>query len=695
MSAPAPPRSPPSEPIFARRSSRAATRMRPARAALTRCSTSAASSRPVLPRDPRLFAAIRRPSPRSPCRPAWRRSPDCDPSPLDACFQTLGATFSGGGECGAFLPLADRSATFHGRVRPAWARARVQSAAPRAATWRPGDIVPVRRSRRVSRRSTASPSARRAGAPGHRPIAGPTGRLGSRAALPAPAAIGAAALAGRSAPSPRPKPPRPRRFGEALEQLAAAYASARSQGRAEGDARRSRCSRISDDGRRPPLPAPTRTLWPRASPLALASAGDRPSRAQRPGAAGCADRRADPLSCCSAMSTAAARASMPIRRSRGAERHGASPRSRRSRCPAGRPRAPRARDRRRHRRGVRGAEQAVAADKLALPSPISRPPSSRPPRPLRPGLARFATLDIEHAPGRRASPAAPTTRGRRQRPARDQRPRASLRHAARPAGAGGILLLLEAARHSNWSDLVFGLTAGWWRFADSDLRANHPLLSGERWQPLLRGAFAAAEIVAIAGRRRAGPGDRAGAEAERGRSVWEPPREPRAARARQCRRRGRVQQALAKPNPPALRLVRAARACSGERGQRPPTPWCWAWPRPALEHPELDCRLIDLTSDADPARRDGAADSGEIAWRDGARLRPRLARAPLAADKAFRTTGTHLITGGLGGLGLAARDVAARARRRAHRPDGTHGQAWRHPAGRRRGHPGRFANAPT
>ena len=50
---------------------------------------------------------------------------------------------------------------------------------------------------------------------------------------------------------------------------------------------------------------------------------------------------------------------------------------------------------------------------------------------------------------------------------------------------GGLLLLIEAERRSPRVDLVFGLTEGWWRFEDHDLRPEHPLLHRTRWRKLL------------------------------------------------------------------------------------------------------------------------------------------------------------------------------------------------------------------
>lgn len=48
---------------------------------------------------------------------------------------------------------------------------------------------------------------------------------------------------------------------------------------------------------------------------------------------------------------------------------------------------------------------------------------------------------------------------------------------------GGVLLLQEGTRADSWVDLTFGLTDGWWRFADH--RQNHPLLAAAEWQHLL------------------------------------------------------------------------------------------------------------------------------------------------------------------------------------------------------------------
>ncbi|MEE2781456.1 MAG: SDR family NAD(P)-dependent oxidoreductase [Planctomycetota bacterium] len=50
---------------------------------------------------------------------------------------------------------------------------------------------------------------------------------------------------------------------------------------------------------------------------------------------------------------------------------------------------------------------------------------------------------------------------------------------------GGVVVLLEGARPQRWLDLIFGLTEGWWRFTDTELRPQNPLISPEQWVRLL------------------------------------------------------------------------------------------------------------------------------------------------------------------------------------------------------------------
>ncbi len=72
--------------------------------------------------------------------------------------------------------------------------------------------------------------------------------------------------------------------------------------------------------------------------------------------------------------------------------------------------------------------------------------------------------------------------------------RASLRGVRELLAPGGALMAIEAEKSQPWLDLVFGLTDGWWCFAD-DLREGHPLISRERWLSVLRECGFAGEQV--------------------------------------------------------------------------------------------------------------------------------------------------------------------------------------------------------
>ncbi|MEA5622677.1 aminotransferase class III-fold pyridoxal phosphate-dependent enzyme [Nostoc sp. UHCC 0251] len=61
---------------------------------------------------------------------------------------------------------------------------------------------------------------------------------------------------------------------------------------------------------------------------------------------------------------------------------------------------------------------------------------------------------------------------------------------------GGLLVLMEGTTRQRWLDLIFGLTQGWWKFGDSNLRPSYPLLDASQWQTLLEeGGFR--EVVTI------------------------------------------------------------------------------------------------------------------------------------------------------------------------------------------------------
>jgi acyl transferase domain-containing protein/acyl-CoA synthetase (AMP-forming)/AMP-acid ligase II/SAM-dependent methyltransferase/acyl carrier protein len=64
--------------------------------------------------------------------------------------------------------------------------------------------------------------------------------------------------------------------------------------------------------------------------------------------------------------------------------------------------------------------------------------------------------------------------------------RQSVRGARRLLAPGGVLVLLEGTGPRRLLDLIFGLTEGWWRFRDTDVRPDYPLISPASWASLLR-----------------------------------------------------------------------------------------------------------------------------------------------------------------------------------------------------------------
>ncbi len=63
--------------------------------------------------------------------------------------------------------------------------------------------------------------------------------------------------------------------------------------------------------------------------------------------------------------------------------------------------------------------------------------------------------------------------------------RQTLEHVRTLLRPDGSLLLLEATGKLRFADLIVGLTEGWWRFSDTELRPSHALLSREKWSNLL------------------------------------------------------------------------------------------------------------------------------------------------------------------------------------------------------------------
>ncbi len=63
--------------------------------------------------------------------------------------------------------------------------------------------------------------------------------------------------------------------------------------------------------------------------------------------------------------------------------------------------------------------------------------------------------------------------------------RRTVEHVRSLLADGGILLLLEITAPQRWFDLTVGLTEGWWKFADPDLRTRYTTLNAEQWNQLL------------------------------------------------------------------------------------------------------------------------------------------------------------------------------------------------------------------
>lgn len=60
----------------------------------------------------------------------------------------------------------------------------------------------------------------------------------------------------------------------------------------------------------------------------------------------------------------------------------------------------------------------------------------------------------------------------------------------------GMLVLLEGTARLRFIDLMFGLTEGWWRFTDNNLRPSHPLLDTNEWRTfLMKNGFSQVETL--------------------------------------------------------------------------------------------------------------------------------------------------------------------------------------------------------
>ena len=64
--------------------------------------------------------------------------------------------------------------------------------------------------------------------------------------------------------------------------------------------------------------------------------------------------------------------------------------------------------------------------------------------------------------------------------------RATLGHLRELLVPGGSLVFMDTATPQIWTETVFGLTRGWWRFTDRDLRPHQPLLERAQWEAVLK-----------------------------------------------------------------------------------------------------------------------------------------------------------------------------------------------------------------
>ncbi len=61
---------------------------------------------------------------------------------------------------------------------------------------------------------------------------------------------------------------------------------------------------------------------------------------------------------------------------------------------------------------------------------------------------------------------------------------------------GGLMLIWEITQQQDWLDVTFGMTEGWWRFQDKNIRPSYPLVSGSQWQELIESSgFDSCEVL--------------------------------------------------------------------------------------------------------------------------------------------------------------------------------------------------------
>ncbi len=72
----------------------------------------------------------------------------------------------------------------------------------------------------------------------------------------------------------------------------------------------------------------------------------------------------------------------------------------------------------------------------------------------------------------------------------------TLQHVRKLLAPDGMLIMLEVTAPQRWVDITFGMTDGWWRFSDKELRPAYPLLSRAKWIEFLQSeGFAEAATI--------------------------------------------------------------------------------------------------------------------------------------------------------------------------------------------------------
>jgi acyl transferase domain-containing protein len=291
--------------------------------------------------------------------------------------------------------------------------------------------------------------------------------------------------------------------------------------------------------------------------------------------------------------------------------------------------------------------------------------------------------------------------------------RQALAHARKMLAPNGLLVLVESTVPQLWWDIVFGLTEGWWRFRDTDLRPDHPLLSAARWGDVLReSGFETVETIAgdavgrqsvILARRgadieartllavhddRPGPArdlahDLAGRWGDKAQVLSASEAVEAIAAApvsvvytggigmdgtRALKDGFELARAMVRADRQGMWLVtRGAQTDAATLDGVAGSGLIGLGKVIALEHPEIGCRRIDLDPSSDDMAETVlrevliADEEDEIAWRSEERRAARLTPTPLPpvqpdAIRPITAEGCYLITGGFGGLGVVLAD---------------------------------------